>query len=452
MFNEFLWTDSLCLDQNNSEEKKHQVRRMGEIYVKATKVLIWLGHEPGKEEKMKIVQDWPTIVDWDTLDESDSDEYESAIQDEEIRGLTGGEKWNRVREATEYLLLLPYWRRVWIVQEVALSREALIACGSASLSLDPFRKKIDEFRITRPEFNYQPTIWSLCALRDKKGSIPLWQLMCDFYLAESSRTVDKVYGFLGLVEETEKETSIADVIEVNYEKTVPQVFWDTMFECRAPWDRYSDVLFYMGRMLMEPEIGTLRKHIIDLGDYIESRRTSERHVMFAEIVLRVFEVARICIEENAVSVQDWRQAIDEVFSGTKLPIGDYSELRNAAAIGLILSTVSEEVEPSGISSRNQPISKSSWEWQEVQLKDEDAKSVAASDPTLHPQIGIKLTTPVPKTVSQPYLARMGERIRFYIQGSSFQLVAVLDTEHEPSKSWTILLNTTIGTRSFQIGK
>jgi hypothetical protein len=38
-----LWIDAVCIDQTNIQEKEHQVQRMGHIYSRADRVLIWLG-------------------------------------------------------------------------------------------------------------------------------------------------------------------------------------------------------------------------------------------------------------------------------------------------------------------------------------------------------------------------------------------------------------------------
>ena len=40
-----LWTDSICINQSNLQERNQQVRLMGQIYRKASTVLIWLGEE-----------------------------------------------------------------------------------------------------------------------------------------------------------------------------------------------------------------------------------------------------------------------------------------------------------------------------------------------------------------------------------------------------------------------
>ena len=47
----FLWIDALSIDQNNVDERNHQVNQMDLIYAKAARVLIWLGREADRSRK-----------------------------------------------------------------------------------------------------------------------------------------------------------------------------------------------------------------------------------------------------------------------------------------------------------------------------------------------------------------------------------------------------------------
>lgn len=40
-----LWIDAICIDQSNLKERGSQVQRMGEIYKRADRVVVWLGPE-----------------------------------------------------------------------------------------------------------------------------------------------------------------------------------------------------------------------------------------------------------------------------------------------------------------------------------------------------------------------------------------------------------------------
>jgi hypothetical protein len=38
-----LWVDALCINQEDTTERNHQVKQMGAIYQKAERVVVWLG-------------------------------------------------------------------------------------------------------------------------------------------------------------------------------------------------------------------------------------------------------------------------------------------------------------------------------------------------------------------------------------------------------------------------
>jgi hypothetical protein len=43
---QFIWIDSICIDQTSRVEKTTQVRNMQEVYSRAVHVLVCLGNEP----------------------------------------------------------------------------------------------------------------------------------------------------------------------------------------------------------------------------------------------------------------------------------------------------------------------------------------------------------------------------------------------------------------------
>lgn len=40
-----LWADAICINQDDVQEKGHQVNMMGKIYTKAIGVIVWLGQD-----------------------------------------------------------------------------------------------------------------------------------------------------------------------------------------------------------------------------------------------------------------------------------------------------------------------------------------------------------------------------------------------------------------------
>lgn len=60
-----LWIDAICIDQRQEKECNHQVGRMGEVYSRASRVIIWLGvadaSTPGLLRYIKCFNLWFAI-------------------------------------------------------------------------------------------------------------------------------------------------------------------------------------------------------------------------------------------------------------------------------------------------------------------------------------------------------------------------------------------------------
>ncbi|KAK4446693.1 heterokaryon incompatibility protein-domain-containing protein [Podospora aff. communis PSN243] len=112
-----LWVDSVCIDQNNTAEKNHQVQQMAAIYSTAAMVISWLGpHTLDSTMLFEWGNNLKTPPPWDWND-------------------TDNETGNGVRKAIKQLLERDYWHRLWIVQEVLLSRhDHQLLCGTDSVS------------------------------------------------------------------------------------------------------------------------------------------------------------------------------------------------------------------------------------------------------------------------------------------------------------------------------
>ncbi|UPX12207.1 uncharacterized protein EKO05_0002770 [Ascochyta rabiei] len=101
-----LWIDAICIDQDNLEEKGHQVARMDQLYREAGSVIVWLGEDQSyPRTRALLMQDsknrWPL-----TLPEVDLGE----------------------------LVTIPWFSRVWAVQEYVLPQHASYQLGPLSVS------------------------------------------------------------------------------------------------------------------------------------------------------------------------------------------------------------------------------------------------------------------------------------------------------------------------------
>lgn len=136
-----LWIDAVCVDQQNVRERGHQVSRMADIYRVASPVIIWLG--PGSPSNSLAMQELSALgstitVDWATTEITplSGEEYHVWKAEpwpfEHIPSL-----WTSI----ESLLNRPWFKRLWIWQEVRLARNgAVILCGNETMQWEVFRK------------------------------------------------------------------------------------------------------------------------------------------------------------------------------------------------------------------------------------------------------------------------------------------------------------------------
>ena len=107
-----LWIDAICIDQQNSDEKNHQVPKMATIYNDARRVCVWLGEGgPSTETALSFVS---SILDLDSFDRLVADQ--NSVKD-----------WHALWE----LMNSPWFSRRWVIQEIALAKEATVHCGKA---------------------------------------------------------------------------------------------------------------------------------------------------------------------------------------------------------------------------------------------------------------------------------------------------------------------------------
>lgn len=112
-----LWADSVCINQDDPAEKGHQVGIMGDIYGRATQVLIDLG--PAAAQDTSAVASFLKAVGKLSARMS-SDRLE---RDARLHSL-------------QTLFAQPWFQRVWVVQEAARAQRATVLWGDVQIHWD----------------------------------------------------------------------------------------------------------------------------------------------------------------------------------------------------------------------------------------------------------------------------------------------------------------------------
>lgn len=182
-YTKYIWIDSICIDQDNIQERSHQVGLMPRIYTRARKTYVYVGEET---ENTKVLLE--------SLAKGVSGEHEVAAQ------------------SLAHFLCRPFFFRVWVVQEIALSRNAIIV-GKRELPWSVLRDSqlVKEWAGPKP----------LLSLGNRRLRNPdeLIDLLHLGRYCETTDPRDKVFALLGLVAGAEAEGLVAD-----YSKGVEEIY------------------------------------------------------------------------------------------------------------------------------------------------------------------------------------------------------------------------------------
>jgi Heterokaryon incompatibility protein (HET) len=137
-YQEHIWIDALCIDQNDKSECSAQVLLIGTIYASAAEVIVWLGKD------IRFLSDVIWLHNQTAL-------QSQAWQHLREMNLSGAQRVlfpiNKQNPAAQELLAKwqGYWQffecrtwftRAWIVQEVILARHIVMWCGEYQLPYD----------------------------------------------------------------------------------------------------------------------------------------------------------------------------------------------------------------------------------------------------------------------------------------------------------------------------
>ncbi|QDS77739.1 hypothetical protein FKW77_004575 [Venturia effusa] len=183
----FFWIDAICIDQESIAERNHQVNMMRQIFARAAFVLVWLGPESADS---KLAMDTLRSLYEPQASTSPRQVWADQTRKKPILSLLGRD----------------YWKRVWIIQEIIMSRDLLFLCGAQELfwrelssfitKLGPIYERGGAFTIIEEK--------RMSLHEESKGydlDVPLHFLIPRYCRQDCTDPRDRVFGLLGLVVE-----------------------------------------------------------------------------------------------------------------------------------------------------------------------------------------------------------------------------------------------------------
>lgn len=227
--NTTIWADALCIDQQNMSERAQQVRLMRDIYMKADSVLLWLGLE---DDNTKMgVQFLEEVANF-CQERSSLSILEKANIMGDFSRMLGLESLPQLNEkgalAARAIFDRPWFKRIWVVQEVTAGQAVLVYIGRfqlpfAYLGLGASWIRESQFIATGTGAGCEGMRNAAIMWQKRFGQRESQASLLDDgrdLLATDPR--DKVYGLLGFTALRQIEALVPA-----YEKSVEEVYTDT---------------------------------------------------------------------------------------------------------------------------------------------------------------------------------------------------------------------------------
>lgn len=248
---QFIWIDSICINQSNIAERNHQVRLMRKIYSSATVVLVWLGRPTAKSD---LAMDSLASLTHRLLGKSTKKTLRVLSEPRVLYGQNPnkiGYSYQgdpgalrmvldaKIGDAIFSLFSRVYWRRIWIIQEVLLAREIRIVCGPRCMNWNKLNSFFGgmEFSMLQSGSQFHGSQRASKIMNApgyilvkekafletnpqlKEQGAPISDLLLSFGNFECRDRRDKVYGMLGIS---------SDIVDVNYAKSVQHIYNDVI--------------------------------------------------------------------------------------------------------------------------------------------------------------------------------------------------------------------------------
>jgi hypothetical protein len=204
-----MWIDAICIDQTNIQERNDQVAMMGQIYNKATRVVIDVG-EASEDSALAL------------------DAIENCADDK----LYGFHIGLRVRDAVGDFYRRAWFSRVWVLQEVFMSANAIVMCGNMIVNWSTIRprriwvdsrpaREAEHWHVELPAVI--PYVLSIGSHQSRRYSAreDIFQLLLEGASCNATDARDKVFALLPMVHD-----ALDCGLKADYSKPVSQVYME----------------------------------------------------------------------------------------------------------------------------------------------------------------------------------------------------------------------------------
>jgi hypothetical protein len=231
-----IWTDALCINQEDDGEKSAQVANIGLIFKEARRVIAWLGPASDDSDRaMEVLRNIGNQVEWNAREgylvaKEGATDPSLADTDPDVPLLLPDRDWMSL----QMLFDRDFFVRLWIRQEIGLPPAEIVAicCGSQSVPWTTFVAAalcvtFKEMPATAPSstimlVNRLQKIGGIFKVRRGiRGTVTPNNLRLTFAGCQCQDPKDRIYAVLQLM-----DPYYSSHVPLDYSKSVEQVYLD----------------------------------------------------------------------------------------------------------------------------------------------------------------------------------------------------------------------------------
>ena len=225
-----LWVDAICINQEDKLEKRDQIPLMADIYQRGKQTIVWLGeHDRRTRRAFAMLETMAQYVNsvsneelvrlepdkWRLLQKAMKRKNSPDVEASDVKRFRFNPVyWTtmiRSWHARMSLFERPWFKRVWVVQEIAMSQHAIVVCGRYAISWSALE---NAYRMSKfwDEWEDGQRLGLLVEMRtniqagrrDEIGKVAQKVFHC-----EATEPMDRIYAILGLADQLPPGLEIA---------------------------------------------------------------------------------------------------------------------------------------------------------------------------------------------------------------------------------------------------
>ncbi|XXG98395.1 hypothetical protein Hte_004718 [Hypoxylon texense] len=222
-----VWLDAVCINQDDLQERAQQVGLMRDVYSKAVAVLVWLGEDPAGiaqpafESVYELTRTGLNSL-FAAMSNDGNGRGEFVVRREALPETVD-------RDYIQALFSLPWFERVWTIQEAVLNEQTIVILGKRcmhystiqlacmSLAQRHYNNDAAGGAISGVDLAVYRTKFNRNREEDPNRVVDLLERM-PFFSATEPR--DRVYGALGLI----SDDTTHSIIDPSYTRPLSEVY------------------------------------------------------------------------------------------------------------------------------------------------------------------------------------------------------------------------------------